>query len=499
MTVKTVKPKTRRRLSDQPRTILHRDRGKTRAVMDAAATTRLNQQHWSHAVSGEFNSLMQLDAATVMYRTRYEMANNSYAAGIAETLALDVVGTGPRPQVDSGNEAFDQEIEELFCQWCLDCDYAGQMDLAELLQMQMVTQQCDSGNSLTLFKRADVGRRRQVSLRLLPVDIERLANPIKFGFETERLHDGIAFDAAGRPTDYYILKHHPASPYIASGIYGDHDVIPADQMVHLFRIRRPGQFRGTPWFAPVIELFAQLRRFTAATLDAAETAADIAGTLEAENLESTTDYEVNDVVELERKHLLVTPPGYKMNQVRPEHPSTTYPMFKNEIINEIARCVLMPFNVAAMNSARYNYASGRLDHQKYHRMIETLRHWGEARMLRRVFAAFAEEAYLLGLFTTRPTFDQLAAAVLRLRWFWPGFKHVDPVKEAQADRLHLEDGTTTLEDIYAEKGQDWKRKLIQRSKEIKLAAELGLPTASAVKIETPKDDNDDDTPKDDDE
>lgn len=499
MTVKPAQRTSRRKLSDQPRTVIRHARGQKRAVMDAAATTRLNQMHWSHAVSGDFNALLQQDAATVMYRTRYEMANNSYAAGIADTLALDVVGTGPRPQVDSGNEAFDQEIEELFCQWCLDCDYSGRMDMAELLQMQMVTQQCEAGNSLTLLKRADVGRRRAISLRLLPVDIERLANPIKSGFETERLHDGIAFDAAGRPTDYYILKHHPASPYAASGIYGDHDVIPADQVVHLFRQRRPGQFLGTPWFAPSLELFAQMRRFTAATLDTAETAADVAGTLESESLEATDDYEINDLLELERKHLLVTPPGYKMNQIKPEHPSTTYQMFKNEIINEIARCVLMPFNVAAMNSARYNYASGRLDHQKYHRMIETLRHWGEARMLRRIFAAFAEEAYLLGLFSTRPTFEQLAAAVRRLRWFWPGFKHVDPVKEAQADRLHLEDGTTTLEDIYAEKGQDWKRKLIQRSKEIKLSAELGLPAASAATIEPSKDDDDDETTNDEDE
>ena len=48
-----------------------------------------------------------------------------------------------------------------------------------------------------------------------------------------------------------------------------------------------------------------------------------------------------------------------------QKPSTTYAEFKKELLNEIARCLNMPFNVAAGNSSGYNYASGRLDHQTY--------------------------------------------------------------------------------------------------------------------------------------
>ncbi len=34
-----------------------------------------------------------------------------------------------------------------------------------------------------------------------------------------------------------------------------------------------------------------------------------------------------------------------------EQPATTYAEFKREILNEIARCLNMPFNVAAGNSS----------------------------------------------------------------------------------------------------------------------------------------------------
>ena len=43
-------------------------------------------------------------------------------------------------------------------------------------------------------------------------------------------------------------------------------------------------------------------------------------------------------------------------------------MFKHEILNEIARCVNMCYNVAVGNSSGYNYGSGRLD-WVYYRFI----------------------------------------------------------------------------------------------------------------------------------
>ena len=82
-------------------------------------------------------------------------------------------------------------------------------------------------------------------------------------------------------------------------------------------------------------------------------------------------------------------------QLKPRRPSSggsTCAEFTHEILNEIARCLNMPFNVAAGNSSGYNYASGRLDHQTYFKAIRVKQVHLEAVVLDRILAAWLDEA-----------------------------------------------------------------------------------------------------------
>lgn len=49
---------------------------------------------------------------------RHEVANNSYARGITLTLANDVVGTGPRLQMLTSDDAANRFVEVEFFAWC---------------------------------------------------------------------------------------------------------------------------------------------------------------------------------------------------------------------------------------------------------------------------------------------------------------------------------------------------------------------------------------------
>jgi len=481
-------------LSEKPRMRIRNSNDGKRAYFDAAATTRLNQNHWAYATEHDINTLIRGDLPTLRKRARLEILNNGYGAGIADTLAFDIVGdSGSRPQIDSGNEAFDAEAEEKFLIWSQTCDQTGLMGLPELLQMQFALQPCEAGESLTVFKRDRRAGNYEVSLRLLAVETERLDNPMDSAAPSTKLHDGIEFDEDGRPAAYYILKDHPNGSY-ADSLF-DTDRVPAADVIHLYRVKRPGQSRGLPWFAPSLPLFATMRRFTLATIEAAETAANISALMKSNytpDPDDAEDVESNDVIDLERNAMLTLPAGWDATQMKAEHPTTTYAMFKAEILNEIARCVLMPYNVAAANSSDYNYASGRLDHQKYHRFIKCIRRWGEQRFLRRVFSEWMTEAFLIpGFFTARPTFEQAMRASQMIQWYWPGFEHVDPVREANAQKIRLESGTTTLKDEFAEAGHDWEKKLIQRGREIKKMKELGIPVPTSKNI---KDEDEDDEP-----
>ena len=171
------------------------------------------------------------------------------------------------------------------------------------------------------------------------------------------------------------------------------------------------------------------------------------------------------------------PAGWKLDQVKAEQPATTYADFKREILNEIARCINMPYNVAAANSAKYNYASGRLDHQVYHRAILIDRSDLEANVLARLFDAWISEAVLIEGYL--PQQIRSRDADLSHQWFWDGFKHVDPQKEATAEETRLKNNTTTYAAVYAEQGKDWEVELRQAAKEKALRQELGLDVEPA--------------------
>ena len=182
-----------------------------------------------------------------------------------------------------------------------------------------------------------------------------------------------------------------------------------------------------------------------------------------------------DVVELEKRMATVLPDGWRLGQVEAQQPATGYAEFKREILNEIARCLNLPYNIAACNSSGYNYASGRLDHQTYFKSIRVEQaHLAEA-VLDRIFAAWVDEAMLT------PEFSFLrGVGGVAHQWFWDGTEHVDPAKEANAQSTRLASNTTTLAIEYARQGRDWETELRQRAKEQALMKELGLPAVSKV-------------------
>ncbi|MBQ3748751.1 MAG: phage portal protein, partial [Kiritimatiellae bacterium] len=219
-----------------------------------------------------------------------------------------------------------------------------------------------------------------------------------------------------------------------------------------------------------------LRRFTLAVVSAAEAAADFAGILytDAPASGEADAVEAMDTIQLERNMLLTMPGGWKMSQVDPKQPVTTYGEFKREILNEIARCRSMPYNIAAGNSSGYNYASGRLDHQTYYKALKVDRSFMETEILDRVFDLWLKEWSL----ATRTTIDPCDC---RHVWFWDGQEHVDPGKEATAQQIRLDARTTTLAAEYAKQGKDWETELRQIARERKLMKELGIESEETRK------------------
>jgi lambda family phage portal protein len=438
-----------------------------RGRYDAAVTTDDNRRHWANADGLSANQANSVEVRRVLRnRARYEVANNSYAKGIVLTLANDVVGTGPRLQLLTEDSKANTRIEREFTAW------SKAISLPEKLRTMRMARATDGEAFAVLTSNPRLPTPVQLDLRLIEAD--QVATPSFSAWERAGV-DGIVFDAAGNPVEYHVLKDHPGDGYWNGREY---DRVPASAVLHWFRCDRPGQARGIPDITPALPLFAQLRRFTLAVIAAAETAADFAGILytDAPASGEADAAEPFEPIELEKRALVTMPGGWKMSQLQAEQPATTYAEFKHEILNEIARCLNMPFNVAACNSSGYNYASGRLDHQTYFKAIRVEQAHLEAVVLDRILAAWFDEAALI------PGLLPVGLGPLAgwpHQWFWDGHEHVDPAKEAAAQATRLANLTTTLADEYARRGLDWEAQLRQRAKEIALMQELGLTLAQA--------------------
>jgi len=434
-----------------------------KARYDAAQTTDANAGHWSNTDALSADEAASVDVRKrIRERARYEAANNCYARGIVNTLANDCVGTGPRLQMLTDDAGANSAVESAFNDW------SKAVDLAKKLRTMRSAKAVD-GEAFAVLT-ANPMLPTPVTLDLQLIEADRVTSP-SLAVRPDHVDiDGLILDPFGNPKSYEIMQYHPGDTNSFSAYADMYDTVPAESVLHWFRPDRPGQHRGVSELSPAIPLFEQMRRYTLAVLAAAETAADFAAVLYTDspaNGEADDSFDALDIIELEARMATTLPDGWKLGQIKAEQPTTTYAEFKAEILNEIARCLNMPYNIAAGNSAGYNYASGRLDHQTYFKSIRIEQEHLAQAVLDRVFAAwFAEARITLGI--ARPL------GGVKHQWFFDGTEHVDPNKEAAAQAKRLANHTTTLAYEYARQGRDWESELRQEAKERELMLELGL-------------------------
>lgn len=438
------------------------------AQYDAARTTDDNRKHWALADGLSATAAASPEIRrTLRNRARYEVANNSYARGMVLTIANDCIGTGPRLQLTgegvSENDATFVETE--FAAWM------QATNLPEKLRVMRVAKSED-GEAFAI-EVDNPALPTQVKLDVQVTEADQCTS-VSYMLPTPQHVDGIRYDANGNPIIYEFTRIHPGDPMGGLGAFAKPEQVPAARVFHWFRLDRPGQRRGIPEITPALPLFAQLRRYTLAVIAAAETAADIAAYLQTDGPAGGEADEVEplDTIPIEQRTMMTLPAGWTINQLKAEQPATGYKEFKNEILNEIARCQNLPFNVAAGNSSGYNYSSGRLDHQVYFRSQEVDRAQLVTVMLDRLFADWVREAILIEGYL--PQSMRSVATNWSHQWFWDGGDLIDPEGESKALGNLLEVGGTTLADHYARKGQDWQKKLLQRSRELDMERKLGM-------------------------
>lgn len=411
--------------------------GELKAAYDAAQTTEANKHYWKNA------DLLSADAAnspgvrqTLRSRSRYEcLEANPFARGIVRTLAADTIGRGPQLQLKLNNRDARNTVEANFAQW------AKQIRLAKKLRTARKNKAVDG----EVFIRLVTNRRLRgpVKLDIEVIEADRVTNPLGIVDETQNV-DGVVLDVDGNIVGYQVLKSHPGGNSFLSL---ETEFVPADQMIHLFNQDRAGQHRGIPEFTTALPLFILWRDYEMAVVQNARTVAKHTVLMKTASGAMFDDGEVQesfdtsvdpfDVVDIDYDMMTSLPFGFEPVQLKGEQPSTTFEMFRRAIWGEIARCADMPYNIAAGDSSKHNYASGQLDHLPYDFAIDVERSDWEVDCLDLLLEAWFDEAAMVG---------QIPSGVgsheeLPHEWFWPNRGKADRAKEANAEATELRSGT----------------------------------------------------------
>lgn len=190
---------------------------------------------------------------TVRNRVRDLRRNNPYASKIIQGFSTNIVGTG----FIAGCE--DTIFLELFNKWAdtRNCDANGRLSFYGI-QKLVVESMIESGEVLIL-KQYNTKKEIPLTLKVLESDyLDHSKND-----PAKNLIQGVQFDNFGSVSGYWIFQNHPVESTSQSKL------VKASDVIHLYKIERPGQVRGISWLAPVVIPLKKLSDYEDATLEKA--------------------------------------------------------------------------------------------------------------------------------------------------------------------------------------------------------------------------------------
>jgi capsid protein len=455
----------RRNLPDKfpglPKSFARKERGeRVSARLEIARTSTDDAPHWRNLANlSPLADLPEADRRAAWMKVRQEAQNNPHLRGMLKTLVNTIVGKGPRLQMGftlangEPDVVKNKRVEVAFATWCRKVKWGKKLRL--LMRTFFV-----DGEGIAV---ATTSRKLPTAVKLSfkNVESEMLTTPLEFSAD-EDVKDGIRFDDEDEPQTYYFLNRHPGDARLSSDLTPK--PIDAEYVCHLFDPERPGQVRGYSQFAGSVQPLADVRRYGRAVIGAAETAANIVGTLESELDEgSDGDEDVEagkpwEEIELPRKGFLTTPAGVTAKAFTASQPTTTYEAFKDTNVADAGRGPGLPRNLALGNSKDANFSSAKLDHLIYWLLVAVIQDDVGIEVCDWILGLWLDEATLAS--------PELVADIGTLEeyphtWLWGGRESENIVDEANAFTALYDKAAITLAEWYGRRGMDWREQVKQ--------------------------------------
>ena len=454
-------------------------------------------------------------------RSRMLFMSSPLATSAINTQRTKIIGTGLtlKSAIDRERlglspdeaKAWQKKTEAEFRLWAgsKNCDALGLNDFIGLQQLA-VKSWLLSGDVIAIVKRADASPIAPYTMRLHLIEADRVSTPEEYiskkllfpdieGVVSEgnpgegrRVFDGVEVDDDGRVTAYYIRDTYPGqitlkkTKWIRVEAIGEKSGLA--NVFHVMDSERPDQYRGVPYLAQIIEPMLQLRRFTDATLTAANVQTNFTVFVTTDTDQS--EIPINEAgdgdysgipseppeglsrdeneYELGPGTVVHLAPGEKVVFANPSIPTATFESFTKIAAKLMGAAVELPYDVLVKEfDASYSASRGAL--MEAWEPIKMRREWFISDFCQPVYETWLSEAVARGRIRAPGYFDDAAirAAWSGAHWIGPVQGQLDPRKEVEAALEMARNSIKTYEQITRELGGgNWEENINETDYEV---------------------------------
>lgn len=296
---------------------------------------------------------------------------------------------------------------------------------------------------------------------------------------------GVECNAIGQRVAYWMHKSHPGESVGLSGI-GTSVRVPAEQVIHVFHARRPGQVRGVPKLASALAMLREVTDVTDAyvlrkkiqnlyaSFETTSTGASVHDDEQVEDSPTASDDGV-DMVTMEPGQHQLLPMGHDIKFSDPPNDAGDHEEFMRTELRGIAVGGGVTYEQISGDLKSVNFTSIRAGLIELRRRVEQYqRNVLIFQMCRPVWRRFFEAAVLSGRLVVPGEERGNMRRLLRAEWQPPGFEYVQPEVEVKAAVRKIRAGLSSRTRELHRLGIDAQELDREIKKDNERAAALGL-------------------------
>lgn len=461
-----------------PRRAAEREKSRTIAMHYRAA--RLGRRNEGIRPSGADADMASRNRRMVAFYARDMIRNSPFAARVQQVISGNVVGDGIIPKIQPSRglaEGMQLRIREKGLELIedhLDSCAIDRHGLQNFYGLQTVAMNTviDAGEVLIRRHRpTNSGLRMPLQIEVLEPDY---IDDSRWGrsHDGNEIREGIEYDANGDRVAYWLYSQHPGGEFRPGTTPYVSERIPAEDIIHIFRVDRPGQTRGISWYTTIAEKLLNLDDSEDAHLMRQKIAACFAAfhrlgvdAKPREALGGTLQPGVIMEISSDEEMEFADPPEVG-----------GFDEFQKSVLRSAAMGVGITYEALTGDLSGVNFSSARIGRLEMDRNISRWQWLMMVPMFLQRFSGWfveawaeaeADEAFKLLLWTDPTT--------IRLTWVPPHRILVDPAREFGALREAVRSGFQSRQGVVRQLGIDPERLLQEQQQDKDEADRLGLP------------------------